>query len=242
MSVRDMASKLDHSLSYKKVSFKNAGHFCRKKSILNLIHSFNLNPEGTYFDVGCSNGYLTRLITDEIGFKKVVGLDHAESHLERARLENPAIIFDFIDLNLVPRSGCREGSADFVTCFECLEHVGSVNNAIKNIVSLSKEKSVIFVSVPIEIGFWGVIKFLCKTIIFQYRLDELAGKPRWSEYFFDLIKGARISKYRELRQGWSTHFGFDYREVDEEFLKLGLKFKAFNSFTTRFYVIKRGQG
>lgn len=97
----------------------------------------------------------------------------------------------------------------------------------------------IFVSVPMEIGFWGILKFLFKAIFFKYQLTELVGKPSWSEYFFDLVKGARISKYRDAWLGWSTHFGFDYRELEVEFAKLGLKFKAFNSSATRFCVVTR---
>ena len=40
------------------------------------------------------------------------------------------------------------------------------------------------------------------------------------------------------RNGFATHFGFDYREVDDVLRKLGVGFTATNKGISRFYVIK----
>lgn len=93
------------------------------------------------------------------------------------------------------------------------------------------------VSVPIEIGIWGIAKFLVKTPLYGYSMDELPGADVSGAYVGALLRGRDISRFRAARAGWGTHFGFDYREVDRLLREQGAHFRARNVFTTRYYVI-----
>ena len=95
--------------------------------------------------------------------------------------------------------------------------------------------SIIIISVPIEIGLIGIFKYLFK-LFKSYKLSELKGHPSKVQYFFTLIKGD-ISKYRDNREGWGTHFGFSYRKIDEFLITNHIMYSSTNSFTTRFYII-----
>jgi hypothetical protein len=52
------------------------------------------------------------------------------------------------------------------------------------------------------------------------------------------VSGGRVSRFRDDRVNWGTHFGFDYRDIDDLLRSRGVRFSASNRFTTRFYVIK----
>ncbi len=143
--------------------------------------------------------------------------------------------FGYIDLN----NSIIESKEkyDVITCFETLEHVGNIENAIKQILSFSKsKKSFILISVPIEIGIVGIVKFLIKTIFYRYSLKELKDGTTFISYFWHLITFQNISKFRDVRKGWGTHFGFDYREVDK-ILGKECQFTGKNYLSTRFYLI-----
>lgn len=227
---------IDHSLTYKKFKFKNLPHRLRLSKIVQTLKNMG-RPFLTFVDVGCSNGYITNIITKEFHFEKVKGLDYVEANLKKGEEDYPHISFDKIDLNL-PLPDSLKSGYDLITCFETLEHVGNLDNAVRNIIKLGKTNSNILITVPIEIGFWGITKFLLKRFIYKgYTLQEL-GAVKNSEYLSSLIRGESISSYRDSdRKGWGTHFGFDYRDVDIILENEGISFKANNYFTTRFYTI-----
>ncbi|MFZ6012568.1 MAG: class I SAM-dependent methyltransferase [Bacteroidota bacterium] len=225
---------LDHSLTYRKKKLRNLPHQLRLNKILRIVDSFSIKPDSSYLDIGCSNGYITAIIATR--FKLMAkGLDHTLENLEIAKKAYPSISFEFIDLNLLPPEPSQK--YEIVTCFETLEHVGDLPNAVSNILSFGQTGTKILMSVPIEIGIVGLMKFLVKTTIFRYQLDELSGSPSWAEYARTLMGKNTISIYRDKRPGWGTHFGFDYREVDKILIDKNVNFKAFNSFSTRFYEV-----
>jgi hypothetical protein len=57
-------------------------------------------------------------------------------------------------------------------------------------------------------------------------------------YLIALLTKKNISRFRHQREHWSTHFGFDYRDIDQYLQQKQLKFKAENRNMTRFYLIK----
>jgi SAM-dependent methyltransferase len=228
---------IDHSLTYKKKSLRNLPHNLRLKTILKIVEHNNVQEYGkAYLDVGCSNGYITNLISSSFNFNTIRGVDHNTDNLEIAKEKYPSINFEFIDLNQL--NVTNSDNYNLVTCFETLEHFGNFNNAILSILSFDqKEKSIILIGVPIVIGFWGVIKFIIKKL-YGYSLKELPNKVKSTTYFNALIKGQNISKFRDARDGWGTHFGFDYRNIDKILTENSVMFSTKNSFTTRFYSIK----
>ena len=228
---------VDHSLTYKQKSLRNLPHNLRLKNILGILKKNKVQNYGkTYLDVGCSNGYITNLISTSFDFDQIKGIDHNTENINKAKGLYQNIEFEFIDLNKwSPYNGVK---FNLITCFETLEHVGKLNNAIRNILSFTqKENSIIIIGVPIEIGFWGITKFIIKKL-YGYSLNELPDNISSTTYLKALFKGNNISKFRDNRDGWGTHFGFDYRSIDNFLKKNKVLFNAQNSFTTRFYTIK----
>lgn len=228
-------SAYDHSITYRKLTLRNIPHIIRLRGILNLVRKNKNEATPSYLDIGCSNGYITNVLSKELGAKRVKGLDHNVENLDVAKKSHTQIEFDFVDLN---KLSTPTEKYSFITCFETLEHVGDLRAAVQNIINYADKGATIIISVPIEIGFFGVIKFLAKTLMFGYKLDEFSTKVSWLVYFQKLVRGKRISTFRDPRGGWGTHFGFDYRDVDEIVLSLAKNSTQFNSFTTRFYIVK----
>ena len=227
---------LDHSLTYKEHKIKNVPHKQRLNTIISVLESEVDFVDKTYADVGCSNGYVTALINDKFKPLEASGYDDDRDNLEIAKQTYPHINFKYIDLNT---HGSFDGY-DIVTCFETLEHVGNLQNGVQNLLDLAgSSKGVLFISVPIEIGVIGLIKFLVKTIFYGYDLKELPpSRNSYSKYFIALLTGGKLSIFRDHRTSWGTHFGFDYRDIDDFFLSHNVPYRAFNKFTTRFYIVR----
>ncbi len=228
---------IDHSLTYKEFKLRNLPHMVRLKRIRKILDANKIIFNGkTYLDIGCSNGYISNLIQKSYKFSCSKGMDHNIDNLEIAAQKYHQIDFEFIDLNEF--NNTKNEKYDLVTCFETLEHVGNLENGILSVLSFSKNESFTLISVPIEIGLIGLIKFILKKI-HGYNLGELPNHVSTFTYFKDLFLNRDISIYRDKRNGWSTHFGFDYRNIDKYLSQNNIKFITKNSIFTRFYFIKR---
>ena len=119
---------VDHSKTYTELKLRNIPHVLRKRM---LIREVSKLPKHTalYGDFGCSNGYLTNAIAEILSAKSSRGFDHSDN-IEIARSVYPHIDFDHLDLNKVSTFDQKFG---VVTCFETLEHVGNIQNALKTI-------------------------------------------------------------------------------------------------------------
>jgi 2-polyprenyl-3-methyl-5-hydroxy-6-metoxy-1,4-benzoquinol methylase len=224
----------DHSLTYRTFKVAHLPHRHRLAGIEREVRRLKLEPGGTYADFGCSNGYITDRIRQIIGCREAWGFDHSEAQLGNASASYPAIRFHKIDLN----SPITTPNFDFVTCFETLEHVGNPNAALNNLLGAVKPGGKALITVPIEIGWRGLVKFGLK-LVFGYDLKELPQSPDlFRRYVAALCTGDRLTQFRDPRQGWGTHFGFDYRDVDDKLRRSGIQWRAWNSGTTRFYRIQ----
>jgi len=231
---------IDHSQTYKIKNLKNLPHILRLKRLISTVKEQSSDID-SFCDIGCSNGYITNLIKNSIRPKKTFGLDKSEN-LEIAKQKYNDINFKKIDLNHIYYSGNEAENNDFnpykqfdlVTCFETLEHVGNLSNALENLLNFKKDTGILIISVPIEIGFIGVIKYLLKRYIYKYELELNCNEK---DYFFDLIRNNDISKHRKECDGFGTHFGFDYRKIDNFFTERSIKFMAYKYITTKIYII-----
>ncbi len=229
---------IDHSQTYKKRALRNLPHQLRLKTILSLLDARRLSSDVRYADFGCSNGYITDIIARRYAFKNAHGFDYEEEHMAVAREQYPQITFSTVNLNLPESSG----SFHLVTCFETLEHVGDLSNALSHLLSSTQKGGLLFISVPIEIGFRGLTRFMAKSTLYRRRyqsdLNELSGDRIGLKYFWALLLNKDISRFREKRQRWGTHYGFDYRVVDRLFRERNVQYSAINRFASRFYFIE----
>lgn len=224
----------DHSLTYRS-GLRNLPHRRRLRAIVAALTRDG--APASFADVGCSNGYVTALIRDALRPARTIGFDHVEEHLERGRREHPAIEFRSIDLNR-PLPAGHETFA-LVTCFETLEHVGNLEQAIADLIALTEPGGTLFITVPIESGPRGLAKFLIKVGLFRYTLDELPPRRhRFMGYLGALVSNRSIASFRDTRKGWGTHFGFEWRNVERILTAKGLRFDAQSDFTTRFVRVK----
>lgn len=231
------SNPVDHSLTYRG-GLRNLPHRRRLRAIVAALRRDGAPAIGAYADVGCSNGYVTAILQQHLQPARTVGFDHMESHLERGRREHPHIEFRLIDLNRPLPPGHE--TFDLVTCFETLEHVGRLDQAIVNLLALTRSGGTLFITIPIESGPRGLAKFLLKVGLFRYSLDELPPRPkRFWRYLGALAADRNLSSFRDERDGWGTHFGFDWREVERILRANGARFESRSDFTTRFVVVRR---
>ena len=222
---------IDHSLTYKKISLRNIGHRYRKWILKSELTPYQANCQ-SYADFGCSNGYLTSIFSTLLGSSKTVGFDHSDN-LKIAIDHYPDLEFRFINLN---NFSVIDEKFDIITCFETLEHVGDTTNALKSIQSASKSGTVILISVPIEIGFVGILKYLLKRYIFRYSLSVNCTDY---DYCKALLKRLDISQFRLPADGYGSHFGFDYRNIESlvRIIFAGSHISSWSKGTTHFLKI-----
>lgn len=230
MTENTKTKPVDHSLTYKKLSFRNFVHISRLNQLKKSINKFPIDKIKSFADLGCSNGYITNILSEIMPSSKAYGFDRSEN-IGIANENYPHITFNKFDLN---EKAINHESFDLVTCFETLEHVGDIQNALENIHQLSR--NFVFISVPIEHGFVGIIKYLLKRIFYRYSLEL---KCSDYTYFKSLILGRDISIHREQKNGYGSHFGFNYRLIDEFLQKNDVNYSAYNKLTTRYYFIQQ---
>ncbi|GAB5488637.1 MAG: hypothetical protein Pars2KO_22070 [Parasphingorhabdus sp.] len=225
-----MVLAIDHSETYKLTKLKYVPHIVRLRAIRRVVKKYGVG-HGSLADFGCSNGFITKIISEDLQASSAKGFDHSEN-IEVARSNYHNISFDYIDLNKTQDVALQY---DTVTCFETIEHVGKPEMAIKNLLNSRSKDGVIIISVPIEVGFVGIVKYFVKRVLYRYPL-ELNVEAK--QYFQSLLKGDRISQYRGEADGFSTHFGFDYRDIDDILSSLGCEdYQTWRSFTSQFFVI-----
>lgn len=166
-------------------------------------------PVGSYADVGCCDGFVTSRIVDAIQPATAIGLDYRPDHVADAQKHFPQI--NFRQWNLM-QDHPSLGKFDVVTCLEMLEHVAPLSRAVESLLSMTGR--LLIVTVPIEIGFTGLTKFLAKLAIGRPTLVPFEHEGSRYEYLRCLVRDEPISSFRRPLDGYVLHAGFDYRELD----------------------------
>ena len=103
---------------------------------------------------------------------------------------------------------------DVVTCFETLEHVGNLRNALDNLFSSCKSRGAVVLSVPNEVGIPGLIKYLGRKAVRRNPYGAFFENQSELRYFWYLITGQPIAAFRTAHvDGWGPHLGFDWRAL-----------------------------
>ena len=214
----------------------------RVRGILRFLESLELPESPAYADLGSGNGWISQQIAARIGAARPDAYDATPGQLAEGRRRYPHIAFHLLNLNK-PNPELAE-RYDFATCLETVEHVGSPETAIRNLVSAIKPRGVGLITVPIETGPIGLVKFLAKACIGLatgkkgYFTKELDPDPKaWFRYLGALLLGQDISRFRDERDRWGTHFGFDYRLVDRVLSESEVPYRRFRVGSSMFYEI-----
>lgn len=222
---------IDHSKTYKERKIRNIPHILRKRELIKVVESAPKNIQA-YADFGCSNGFLTNIFAKILGAKNSFGFDKSKN-VEIAKNNYPHISFSHLNLN---KTNKFDDKMDVITCFETLEHVGNTLSAIKTLREASSERCIIFISVPIEIGLIGLIKYIIKRFLYRYPLSLNCSDL---EYVSAILFKKDIGIFRNKSKGFGTHFGFNYKNVENQLdeVFVGFKIKKWSNVTTRFYKI-----
>jgi hypothetical protein len=122
---------------------------------------------------------------------------------------------------------------------ETLEHVRDLHTALENVCAAVQNGGILIVTVPVETGAWGLAKYCLKSLL-GYPMDEInVGR---SEYFIALLTGRDISKFRKEKSSWAaeygfaTHYGFDWRVLEERISATMRIKRAYTTYATRIIV------
>lgn len=234
---------VDHSNTYTRSGLVNIPHRARLRWLTEVVADLDVNGS-SYADVGCSNGFVTAAIARAMSATDPVGFDHLEQHLVTGSERHPEIRFELLDLNMRHN---ELPTFQVVSCLETLEHVGDIEQALQSITQMTSPGGVLLISVPIENGFWGLIKFAAKTTVARRsrQLREVFGQERALRnqlvYLGRLLTNRRVSYCRtERRGGWSAHFGFDHRDLADRLDVLGLPFTSKKRLSNRLFIVHPG--
>ena len=119
-----------------------------EKTLMDLATRGTLRERGKalkILDVGCGEGFITRLIKDNMPNAEVTGVDVAEEALVVARRQSPDIEFSRGNVYALDFEDQEFG---LVLCCEVLEHLESPTAALDELKRISSGS--IIISVPIE--------------------------------------------------------------------------------------------
>lgn len=212
---------VNHELSYQKKTIASVIH---RRRLSLILHTFkNLLPKEilSWADFGTSTAFVPANIMQFSDNKihSFVGYDHSEELLKKAReKELPNSRFELFDMN---RINTPANYYKLVTCFETLEHVGNVNNALANLVNHVEKDGHLFITVPNEVGFPGITKLLLRSALRKNAYDNFFENQSYTTYLKTLISDGDILKFRNPdSDGYGPHLGFDYRNMETELKRL----------------------
>ena len=205
-----------HESSYKGLHPFSFFHRTRLRRVVETMRSLSLPASAAVADFGCSNAFffaeLLRALP-EAGSMSLFGFDHSTALLAAARSRNiNNAVFDYVNLNEPPRT--RERLFDVVTCFETLEHVGNIRNAIDTLLAACKDGGTLLISVPNELGLPGLLKYSARKVFRRRPYENFFREQSEPRYVWHLVTGQAISVFRDPEaDGWGPHLGFDWRVV-----------------------------
>jgi len=212
---------LVHETTYKQKNLASLIHRDRLRVIRRVFQKYVPPAAGSWADFGCSNGFIVEAVVKTRGssFTRIVGHDHKDELLALARQKNiPNVEFRLFNLNEI---GDTVERFDVVTSFETLEHVASYQTAFVNLYNHLNDGGVLIVTVPNEIGFPGLAKFVGRMALRRNAYPGFFSDRGRMDYAKTLVTGGPIEAFRRPSPGgYGPHLGFDYRRLDD-FVKEG---------------------
>ena len=206
-----------HEHSYKGMRLSSVIHRARLRNIIEVMRSLSLPPTATIADFGCSNGFFLSVLLDSIPEARsmeLFGFDHSRELLVAAQSKDfPNAQFHYVDLNARPAE--PHATFDVVTCFETLEHVGNMPNAMEKLLASCKTGGTIVISVPNEIGIPGLMKYVGRKVGRPKPYGAFFENQSELRYIWHLITGKSTATFRSTTAvSWGPHLGFDWRLVE----------------------------
>jgi len=112
----------------------------KNRQIEKIISS--VNDGRIYLDVGCGVGHTLRRFPSG---KFRIGIDYSQKSINIARNNLKDIVFCRASASDIPLAN---GSIDFITCFEVLEHLSDDTKAVREIARILRPGGLFFLSIP----------------------------------------------------------------------------------------------
>jgi 2-polyprenyl-3-methyl-5-hydroxy-6-metoxy-1,4-benzoquinol methylase len=199
---------------YTKLNLVSVAHRRRLAHIRDAMEQVTPDWAHSWADFGCANGFLIQDVVANcrLPFLKIVGYDHSRELLAEANTRLLSDVeFRYIDLN---EHNEPDELFDVVTCLETLEHVSDYRMALANLVNYLRPNGVLLITVPNEVGFIGLGKFLARYIARRSPYGSFFDNQSRLRYAWHLVRHKPISHFRQSGDaGYGPHLGFDYHEL-----------------------------
>ncbi|MCP4005451.1 MAG: class I SAM-dependent methyltransferase [bacterium] len=211
-------SDFAHENTYRGYSIAALIHRNRLRTLHEILRSLPLGESGKLVDFGCSDGFILQQLRASLLREEdweLYGFDHNDSFLDQARAKKiPRCEFDIYSLTTVTER--FRDQFDVVLCLETIEHCGDFRNALRNLEVACKPGGKIVVTVPVEIGLPGLIKYIGKRVLRPGEFTDFFVQRSELEYLAALVTGRDLEKFRQPAQsGWPEHLGFDNNRLNE---------------------------
>ena len=113
-------------------------------------------PPGRGLDLGCGDGRLTRVLSEEVGPLHLVGIDVDPMETGLAESEG---FYEAVHTSSADRIPEPDGSFDFVVSISVMEHIGPIEAVLREVTRLLKPRGRLITTVP-AVGFHRVLRGL----------------------------------------------------------------------------------
>jgi 2-polyprenyl-3-methyl-5-hydroxy-6-metoxy-1,4-benzoquinol methylase len=148
---------------------------CRQAAMLTQVLR-DVQAPATIIDVGCGDGFATKVAADANPGHRFAGLDWSASSLAAARGRGLTVLRAGLD---TPRLPVRPGSADVVVMSEVIEHLVDTDAAIEAAHQALKPGGSLLLSTP-NLAAWynrGLLAFGIQPIFSEVSLRSVFGRP-----------------------------------------------------------------
>jgi 2-polyprenyl-3-methyl-5-hydroxy-6-metoxy-1,4-benzoquinol methylase len=121
----------------------------QRRKIAEILSMFSLHPDGRILDIGCGDGFITRMIGRKTG-AMMSGIEISSSAAETSRKGGVECKVVNIDREKIPYP---EGHFDAVFCGDIIEHVYDTEGLLENVRSVLKKDGYLIATVP-NIASW----------------------------------------------------------------------------------------
>jgi len=169
--------------------------FIENKRVKQILSFLKINENDTVIEIGCGVGDILSRLDKGI----LTGMDISQYILDIAKKKYKSIKFINGNAENLPVE-ISQNKYDKIICSEVLEHVENPVNVLKEIKKISKDNSIIVISIPNEKLINQIKKVLQKIRIFNFFFPNISKKmdDEWHLHSFDLkkIKNLLFNDYK----------------------------------------------
>jgi ubiquinone/menaquinone biosynthesis C-methylase UbiE len=110
-------------------------------------------PSGIIMDIGCSSGFMLRLLREEFPDAQLVGVDYVSGPLEKLNRHLPSVPLMQFDLTACP---LEDACADAIIALNVLEHIPDDGKAIRQMFRILKPRGKAIIEVPEGPGLYDI--------------------------------------------------------------------------------------